>query len=160
MERDNDGFRMPVTDFHESEKEYGLSVELPGIDKNDISIEHEGNRLSIRGSKKVTNEKGKKGDKAAKEGKEEGGAAEGGAAAAPKRAPAPKLSRTGNDDEATVQKFSSQRMRARLEARQRRLAEEGRELSLGSAPTLPAPPGPQRRRRRSARRRIGLSLTH
>ena len=65
-----------------------------------------------------------------KEGEEPGSA---------KKAPAPKLSRTGNDDEATVQKFSSQRMRARLEARQKRLAEEGRELSLGSAPTLPAP---------------------
>ena len=88
------------------------------------------------GKKKPAPKKGsKKGDKASKDGKDaDGGEAE------VKKAPAPKLSRTGNDDEATVQKFSSQRMRARLEARQRRLAEEGRELSLGSAPTLPAPP--------------------
>ena len=39
-----------------------------------------------------------------------------------------------------LQQFSSQRMRARLEARQRRLAEEGQDLLLGSAPALPPPP--------------------
>ena len=83
---------------------------------------------------------GKKGAKA-KKGSKKGGEKGSDENAGPK-APAAKLSRTiGEDDEATVQKFSSQRMRARLEARQRRLAEEGRELSLGSAPPLPPMPG-------------------
>ena len=44
---------------------------------------------------------------------------------------------TNETNEINVQKFSSQRMKARLEARNRRLAEEGRELSLGMAPSLP-----------------------
>ena len=50
------------------------------------------------------------------------------------------LSRAGGEDEATVKEFSSQRMKARLEARNARLAAEGRELSLGSAPALPPAP--------------------
>ena len=83
------------------------------------------------GKKGVKKVKGKKGD------------VDGGVKADPKalnldsHAKAKNSITVDTNDEVSVQKFSSQRMRARLEARQRRLAEEGRELSLGSAPPLP-----------------------
>jgi len=47
----------PRADIEESDKEYLVSVELPGIDKKDIRLQLEDNRLVIKGEKKQEKEK-------------------------------------------------------------------------------------------------------
>lgn len=54
-----DGF-MPSVDISETEKQFELSVELPGMKKEDISIDLENGRLTISGERKFeNNENGK-----------------------------------------------------------------------------------------------------
>jgi len=47
----------PRADIEESDREYLVSVELPGIDKKDIKLQLENNRLVIKGEKKQEKEK-------------------------------------------------------------------------------------------------------
>ncbi len=50
----------PAVDITEQEDAYRVNVELPGVDKNDVSITLESNILTIRGTKKQEKEeKGK-----------------------------------------------------------------------------------------------------
>ena len=49
-----DGF-MPSVDISESEKQFELSVELPGMKKEDIKIDLENGRLTISGERKFEN---------------------------------------------------------------------------------------------------------
>lgn len=54
-----DGF-MPSVDISETEKQFELSVELPGMKKEDICIDLENGRLTISGERKFeNNENGK-----------------------------------------------------------------------------------------------------
>ena len=46
----------PAIDLDEREKEYVLSAELPGLEKDDISISMKDNVLTIRGEKKYETE--------------------------------------------------------------------------------------------------------
>ena len=48
-------FFRPNLDIKESKKNYQVSVEMPGVDKNDIDITIDGGRLMIRGEKKKEN---------------------------------------------------------------------------------------------------------
>lgn len=51
---------MPSVDISETEKQFELSVELPGMKKEDISIDLENGRLTISGERKFeNNENGK-----------------------------------------------------------------------------------------------------
>ena len=54
-----DGF-MPSVDISESEKQFELSVELPGMKKEDIKIDLENGRLTISGERKFKNEEKRK----------------------------------------------------------------------------------------------------
>ncbi|MCR9131486.1 MAG: Hsp20/alpha crystallin family protein [bacterium] len=54
-----DGF-MPSVDISESEKQFELSVELPGMKKEDIKIDLENGRLTISGERKFKNEENEK----------------------------------------------------------------------------------------------------
>lgn len=46
----------PATDIYESKDEYVLDVELPGIAKDDVTIEFENGVLAINGERKEENE--------------------------------------------------------------------------------------------------------
>ncbi len=46
----------PAVDIAEHEDEYRVNVELPGVEKNDVSITLESNILTIRGTKKQEKE--------------------------------------------------------------------------------------------------------
>jgi len=49
----------PLLDMHESESELIIHAEVPGLDKDDLSVEVIGNRLTMRGVKKsVLEQKG------------------------------------------------------------------------------------------------------
>lgn len=51
----------PATDVIETDKEIVLKAELPGVKKEDVSVEIEGNTLTIKGERKEEKEeKGKK----------------------------------------------------------------------------------------------------
>lgn len=51
----------PMSDFQETDKEYVLKMDIPGIKKQDVKIEVEGNNLTIRGERhEETEEKGAK----------------------------------------------------------------------------------------------------
>jgi len=50
----------PTMDIAASDKEYTLTVELPGIDENDIQLELEGDTLKIKGEKKQEKEEKEK----------------------------------------------------------------------------------------------------
>ena len=55
----NDNF-MPSVDVSESEKQFEVSVELPGMKKEDITVDLEKGRLTISGERKFeNNEEGK-----------------------------------------------------------------------------------------------------
>lgn len=54
------GMLRPVTDFAASDKEYTVTVEVPGADKDDIRIEVANNVMTIRGEKKQNKEEEKK----------------------------------------------------------------------------------------------------
>lgn len=49
-------FGGPLLDMHESADELIVSVEVPGLKKNDFSVELVGKRLMIRGEKKASRE--------------------------------------------------------------------------------------------------------
>ena len=46
----------PATDIVETDKEFVFKAELPGVKKEDISVELEGNMLTIRGERKEEKE--------------------------------------------------------------------------------------------------------
>jgi HSP20 family protein len=43
---------VPAVDIHESEREYSIHMELPGINKNDVEIKFDSGIMTISGSKK------------------------------------------------------------------------------------------------------------
>ena len=47
---------MPVVDIDETENDFLVKVELPGVDKDDVSVNIENGVLTIRGEKKVKTE--------------------------------------------------------------------------------------------------------
>ena len=57
-------FAAPSVDITETDDEYRVRAELPGVDKDDVTVEFEQGRLSIRGEKKSRrdekNEKGRR----------------------------------------------------------------------------------------------------
>lgn len=55
------GFNMPATDISENDKEYTISVELPGVKKDDITVSLHDDVLSIEAESKSEHEE--KGDK-------------------------------------------------------------------------------------------------
>ena len=48
---EKDGFRLPVTNVHETEKEFLLTMEMPGVDKKDVHVEVENDQIIITGEK-------------------------------------------------------------------------------------------------------------
>jgi len=55
------GLFVPAMDVSETDKEYKVRLEVPGMKKEDIKIEFEGNVLTLSGEKKsTTEEKGEK----------------------------------------------------------------------------------------------------
>ncbi|WCR58374.1 Hsp20/alpha crystallin family protein [Wolbachia endosymbiont of Ctenocephalides felis wCfeJ] len=46
---------LPACDFYETEKDYRLSLELPGISKEDVDISMSGDNLIVKGEKKYDN---------------------------------------------------------------------------------------------------------
>jgi HSP20 family protein len=58
--RVNDGMLKPTLDLGATDKEYTITVEIPGVDEKDIRLEIVNDTLSIQGEKKQENEeKGK-----------------------------------------------------------------------------------------------------
>ena len=55
-----DLMRAPSTDFADNEDEVTVSMELPGVDPNDVDINICGDRLTVRGEKKPEKEEKKK----------------------------------------------------------------------------------------------------
>lgn len=53
---DKNGSLLPTCDFYETDKDYHLSMELPGISKEDIDISMSGDTLKIKGEKKYEKE--------------------------------------------------------------------------------------------------------
>ncbi len=51
----------PAVDIHEDEKEIVVTAELPGLKKDDFSVDLVGDRLTIRGEKKTEREEKKRG---------------------------------------------------------------------------------------------------
>jgi HSP20 family protein len=51
----------PLSDYWENEKEVGISIELPGIEKKDIQLNVTDNRIEIRAEKKNESTQKKKG---------------------------------------------------------------------------------------------------
>lgn len=56
----NDGKHLPAVDIAESENDYTLTFELPGIDKKDIKVGIEDGVLTVSGERKLSREE--KGD--------------------------------------------------------------------------------------------------
>lgn len=52
------GLMRPKSDLSAAEKEYLLTVEIPGVNETDVSIDISGSTLTIRGEKKRENEEG------------------------------------------------------------------------------------------------------
>jgi len=50
----------PTMDIAASDKEYTVTVELPGVDENDVKLELDGDTLRIRGEKKQEQEESRK----------------------------------------------------------------------------------------------------
>ncbi len=50
---------IPRLDLEENDKEYKLSIELPGVDEKEIELKVEEDRLSVSGSKKLEREEKK-----------------------------------------------------------------------------------------------------
>lgn len=51
----------PAVNIHEDEKAFAVSVELPGLTKEEVDIELDGGVLTLKGEKKFENEKSEKG---------------------------------------------------------------------------------------------------
>ena len=60
LQRFSDQSWAPVMDIVESEKDFTVKVELPGMKKEDIKINIENNTLSIEGERKTESEEKKK----------------------------------------------------------------------------------------------------
>jgi HSP20 family protein len=54
------GFLKPTVDIGASEKEYAISIEVPGVEQKDITLEITNNILTIRGEKKQEKEEKEK----------------------------------------------------------------------------------------------------
>lgn len=56
--RDSEAFRLPKTNVNELEKEYVLTMEMPGVSKENIEVNIEDDQIVVRGEKtdKVTDE--------------------------------------------------------------------------------------------------------
>jgi HSP20 family protein len=48
---EKEGFRLPVTNVHETEKEWLLTMEMPGVDKKDVHVEIENDQIIVTGEK-------------------------------------------------------------------------------------------------------------
>jgi HSP20 family protein len=57
MREETNNTFLPAMDVGENEKEYLVRVEIPGMEKEDISIEFENNILTLTGEKKEETEK-------------------------------------------------------------------------------------------------------
>ena len=57
----SDGLLRPTLDIGATDKEYAISVEIPGVDQKDIKLEIVGSTLTISGEKKQEKEKNEKG---------------------------------------------------------------------------------------------------
>ena len=57
----SDGLLRPTLDIGATDKEYAISVEIPGVDQKDIKLEIVGNTLTISGEKKQEKEEKEKG---------------------------------------------------------------------------------------------------
>jgi len=55
------GFKVPEIEMKEEEDKYVVKIDMPGIDKNNISVEIVGNELRVKGEKKREKEEKKKG---------------------------------------------------------------------------------------------------
>jgi HSP20 family protein len=56
---DNEGFRIPLVNINESEKEFNVTIELPGVQKKDLDVAIDGEQLVVtaeRSEKVETNE--------------------------------------------------------------------------------------------------------
>ncbi len=51
-----EGLHKPTLDISSSDKEYRISVEVPGVDEKEVKVEVANNRLTIRGEKKQEKE--------------------------------------------------------------------------------------------------------
>ncbi len=47
----NEDTYLPKANFHESDSEYALQIDIPGIKKEDVNIEIEGNTLTVSGER-------------------------------------------------------------------------------------------------------------
>ena len=56
LERDEGRSFMPVMDISETDNAYQVRLEVPGMEKEDISIEVENNILTVSGEKKTEEE--------------------------------------------------------------------------------------------------------
>jgi HSP20 family protein len=57
---DNEGFRMPLVNINESEKEFTVTMELPGVQKKDLDVAIDGEQLVVTAerSEKVESSEG------------------------------------------------------------------------------------------------------
>jgi HSP20 family protein len=57
---DNEGFRMPLVNINETEKEFVVTLELPGVQKKDLDVSIDGDQLVVTAerSEKVESEEG------------------------------------------------------------------------------------------------------
>jgi HSP20 family protein len=44
---DGEAFRLPLTNINETEKEYAITMEMPGVEKKDVDVSVEGDELVI-----------------------------------------------------------------------------------------------------------------
>jgi len=51
-----DGFLRPTVDISESDDRYTIRVEVPGVEKNDVKVDVQDDRLIVRGEKKREHE--------------------------------------------------------------------------------------------------------
>lgn len=57
---DNEGFRMPLVNINETEKDYVVTMELPGVQKKDLDVSIDGDQLVVTAerSEKVESDEG------------------------------------------------------------------------------------------------------
>ena len=54
----------PSVDIHEGDKAYRISVEVPGVEEDDLKLEVDGHQLVVSGEKLQESSEGEEGDKA------------------------------------------------------------------------------------------------